>query len=122
MATTLATTGQNAACNAIVDLLDGGTIEFLTSGDVEVATVSLGTPAFGNASSGTATANAITSDTDATGGDMAKYATKTSGAATILSGDVTATGGGGDFEFNTLTVGAGATVSVSFYTVTVPAS
>ena len=51
MAVTLETVARNAACNAVVDLLDGGTIEFQTSGDVEVATLTFGTPAFGSVSS-----------------------------------------------------------------------
>lgn len=121
MAVTLETAARNAACDAVVDLLDGGTIEFQTSGDVEVATLTLGTPAFGDAATGTATANAITSDTSATGGTIAKAVFKTSGAASLFSVSVTATGGGGDIELSSLAIGAGDTVALSSYTHTQPA-
>lgn len=121
MAITLADAARNAACNAVVDLLDGGTLEFQTSGDVEVATLTFGTPAFGAASSGTATANAITSDSSATGGTIAKAVAKTSGAATLVTYTVTATGGGGDIELTSLTIAATEPVSLSSLTHTQPA-
>lgn len=122
MAITLETVARNAACDAVVDLLDGGTLEFQTSGGVEVATLTFGTPAFGAASAGTATANAITSDTNATGGTIAKAVLKTSGAAAVVTYTVTATGGGGDIELSSVAIGAGDTVSVSSLTYTQPAS
>ena len=85
MAVTHETTYRNGIADYIVDLLDGGTIEIQTSGDVEVATLTFGTPAFGAAASGVATANAITSDTSATGGTAAKAQLKTSGAAAVVN-------------------------------------
>jgi hypothetical protein len=121
MAVVLGTTARDAACNAVVDLLDGGTIEFQTSGDVEVATLTLGSPAFGASSTGTATANAITSDTSATGGTIAKAVFKTSGAASLFTVSVTATGGGGDITLSSLVIGVGDTVAMSVYTHTQPA-
>jgi hypothetical protein len=49
---TLETAARNAACNAVVDLIDAGsgagTLVFETSGDVEVATLTFSDPAFGN--------------------------------------------------------------------------
>ena len=121
MAVTLETVARNAACNAVVDLLDGGTIEFQTSGDVEVATLTFGTPAFGDASVGTATANAITSDTSATGGTITKAVFKTSASAALFSVSVTVTGGGGDIELSSVAIGSGDTVAISSYTHTQPA-
>ena len=75
MAITLAaatiTAAINAACDAIVDLVDAGagpgTIVLQTAGDVEVATLTWADPAFGSAAAGVATANAIVNDSDATG-------------------------------------------------------
>lgn len=122
MATTLETVARNAACDAVVDLLDGGTIEFQTSADAEVATLTLGTPAFGAAATGVATANAITEDSSATGGTIAKAVFKTSGAASVFTVSVTATGGGGDIELSSLDIGAGDTVEITSYTHTQPAS
>lgn len=121
MAVVLEATARNAAADAVVDLLDGGTIVFQTAGSVEVATLTLGTPAFGASVAGTATANAITSDTSATGGTIAKAVFRTSAAASLFTVSVTATGGGGDIELSSLTVGAGDTVSMSSYTHTQPA-
>ncbi len=60
---TLSTAARNAAANAVVDLCDvsgPGDLVFLTSGDVAVATLTLSNPAFGNATNGVATANAVT--------------------------------------------------------------
>lgn len=121
MAITLETTARNAACDAVVDLLDGGTVEFQTSGDAEVATLTLGTPAFGAAAVGVATANAITSDTNATGGTITKAVFKTSGAAAVFTATVTVTSGGGDIELSSVVIGAGDTVALSSYTHTQPA-
>ena len=121
MAVILETVARNAACDAVVDLLDGGTIEFQTSGSVEVATLTLGTPAFGAASVGTATANAIGSDTSATGGTITKAVFRTSAPATLFTVSVTATGGGGDIELSSVAIGSGDTVSMSSYTHTQPA-
>lgn len=121
MAITLETNARNAASNGVVDLLDGGTIEFQTAGNAEVATLTLGTPAFGAASVGVATANAITSDTDATGGTITKAVFKTSAAADVFTATVTITGEGGDIELSSVIIGAGDTVSMSAYTHTQPA-
>ena len=121
MAVILETVARNAACDAVVDLLDGGTIEFQTSGSVEVATLTLGTPAFGAASVGTATANAIGSDTSATGGTISKAVFKNAATAAQFTVSVTATGGGGDIELSSVSIGSGDTVAISSYTHTQPA-
>ncbi|HEV8034589.1 hypothetical protein [Yoonia sp.] len=121
MAVVLETVARNAACDAVVDQLDGGTIQFQTSADAEVATLTLGTPAFGAALNGTATANAITADSSAAGGAITKAVFRTSAAAPVFTVSVTATGGGGDIELSSLTIGAGDTVSMSSYTHTQPA-
>lgn len=121
MAVVLTTTARNAAADAVVDLLDGGSIVFQTSGAVEVATLTLGTPAFGASATGTATANAITSDTSATGGTISQATFRTSADADLFTVSVTATSGGGDIELSSLTIGAGDTVSMSSYTHTQPA-
>lgn len=121
---TLSTAGRDAACNAVVDLLDAGTppgnLVFRTSGDVEVATLPFSNPAFGNSATGVATAGAITNDTNATGGTTTK-ATLENAAGTAV---ITATVGtsGANINLSSTTIGAGDTVSVSSLTVTMPAS
>jgi hypothetical protein len=84
-----------------------------------VATLSFGNPAFGASSSGTITANAITSDTNAAGNaSPVATATLETGAGTVIvhcavaasGSDINLTGG--------LTIGAGDTVSCSSLTYT----
>jgi hypothetical protein len=120
MAITLQNNARNAACDAIAALHNGGTLIFQTSGDAEVATVTFSGTAFGAASTGTATANAITPDTDATGGTTTKFITRTSGAATILGGSVGTSGT--DIVIDNTVVPAGVTVDLTSFTITVPAA
>lgn len=84
-----------------------------------VATLSFGNPAFGASSSGVITANAITSDTSATGNaSPVATATLQTGAGTVVvhcavaasASDINLSGG--------LTIGAGDTVSCSSLTYT----
>lgn len=116
MAVTHPTTVRNGLADYVVDQLDGGTLEFRTSADAEVATLTFGTPAFGAAASGVATANAITSDTSATGGTAAKFAFVTSGAADIVLGAVSTSGS--DINLSSVSITAGDTVSISSLTYT----
>lgn len=122
MAITISNALELSICDSIVDAVDAGagagTLEIQTAGDVEVATLTFGDPAFGAAAGNpaVATANSITSDTSATGGTAAKFVVKDSDSNTVWSGSVTATGGGGDIEIDSVTISAGATVSASSFT------
>lgn len=89
---------------------------FQTSGDVEVATLTFSSTAFGASSSGTATANAITSDSSATGGTIAKARLKNAAGTDKIICSVTATGGGGDIELNSVVVSAGQAVAITSLT------
>lgn len=129
MAITLTTNARDAAANAIVDLVDAGagagTIEIKSAastvaGTNEVATLTFSDPAFGNSSTGTASASAITSDTNATGGTAAAYTVFDSNSAAVWQGSVSTTGA--DLNLSSTTIGAGDTVSISSFTLTVPAS
>ena len=122
MAITHSTTIRNAIADLVVDAIDTagpGTLEFQTSGDAEVATLTFSATAFGAASSGTATAAAITSDSDATGGTVAKFVVKSGTPADIFSGAVSTSGS--DINLSSLEVGAGDTVSISILTYSAPA-
>lgn len=123
MAITHPTAVRNTLADAVVDLIDGGTgagtIEFQTSGDVEVATLSFSATAFGAASSGTATAAAISDDTNATGGTIAKFVVKDGDGTEIFSGSVGTSGE--DINLSSLSIGAGDTVSLSSLTYSAPA-
>jgi hypothetical protein len=126
MALTLPTATRNAACNAIVDLLDAGsgagTLSFYTSAfGTLLAVLTFSDPAFGNAATGVATASAITADSSANAsGTAAVWRAADSDANSVLEG--TAGTSGADINFNTVTWTSGDNISVSSLTVTVPAS
>lgn len=125
MAVTHPTAVRNAVADLVVDRIDAGTgagtLEFQTSGDVEVATCTFSDPAFGAAATGIATASAITDDTSATGGTIAKARAKDSAAVEVFACSVTATGGGGDIELSAVVISAGQTVSMTSLTYEAPA-
>lgn len=120
MAVTHPTAVRTAIADLVVDGIDAGaaagTLEFQTSGDVEVATLTFSDPAFGAAAAGVATANAITSDTNATGGTVAKAVLQDSdGVDKILCAVGTS---GSDINLSTLAVQAADTVACSSLTYT----
>jgi hypothetical protein len=123
MALTLVTAMRNAIADAVdTEIGTTATLEFQTSGDVEVATISLGNPAFGAASSGTITMTGQPlSDTNATGGTMAKFRIKSAGTTDKITGTVGTSGSDINFAGG-LTVGAGDTVELTTFTITCPAS
>lgn len=112
---------RNAIADLVVDSLDpSGYLSFQTSGDVEVARLPFSATAFGAASSGIATAAAITSDTNADGGTIAKAKFFNSSDVQKFACSVTATGGGGDIELSAVVITAGQTVAVSALTYEAP--
>lgn len=121
MAVTHPTAVRQGICNFVVDQLDEGTppgnLVFRTAGDAEVATLPFSANAFGAANgSAVATANAITSDTSATGGTIAKATLENAAGTAKINCSVTATGGGGDIELSSVVVSAAQTVSMSSLT------
>ena len=96
----LSTTARNAACNAVVDLLDTGYVRIYTgSAPANPQTAASGTllaelrfnaTAFGNATTGAATANAFTADSsanaDGTAGDGAWITAQSASDLTGLVG------------------------------------
>lgn len=129
MAYRLATATRNAACDAIVDLLDSGTIQIRTGaqptnvGDAAqgtlLGTLTFGATAFGSASTGVATANSITSDTSADNSGTAGHARILTSAPAIHS-DADCAQGSGSFNFDNSTIVAGGVIAISSMTVTVP--
>lgn len=118
MAVVHATAARNAIANAVVDLLDvgsantAGIARFRSSANAVVAALPLTNPAFGNASSGVATAAAITPDTAAAGGTIASLTLEDRDRNIVLTINDIRTTVGGDMQGNSLTVTAGATVAI----------
>lgn len=125
MAVTHSTAARNAATDAVTALIGAsGKLAFRLTGTVSapgttVATLSLSATAFPAAVTGTATANAITSDTNATGNasPVATATLQTSAGVVVIhcavaasASDINMTGG--------LTIAAGDTVSCSSLTYT----
>jgi hypothetical protein len=124
----------SAACDAIVDAIDGGagagTIKIYSGtiptdadtaigAQVLLATLTFSDPAFGAAANGVATASAITSDTSADATNTATWARIASSTPTTIM-DVTVGTSGDDINFNTVSFVTGATVAITALTVTVP--
>ncbi len=121
MAVTHASGLRNTIATAVRDAIDAGagagTLVFQTSGDVEVATLTLSDPC-GTVSGAVLTFSAITSDTTATGGTVAKFKITTSAPADVIFGAVGTSGS--DINLSSLSVAANDTVSVSSLTYTAP--
>jgi hypothetical protein len=139
--TQIANTAAIAACNSIVDLLDGGTVAAILRGfsgaqpagaDTAASgtllfTLTYSDPAFGNAADAapgaTATANAIADDTSADATGTLGYCRASSADSGGVNDDIIDGEAGvsaSDFNFSTLSIVAGATISMSSHTVTVP--
>jgi hypothetical protein len=125
----MAVTHPTAFRDTVADLVDStlGTtakLKFRLTGTAgspgtAVATLSFGNPAFGASSSGTITANAITSDTNATGNASAvATATLETGGGTVVVHCAVGSSGSDINMSGGLTVGAGDTVSCSSLTYT----
>lgn len=144
MALSLSTAARNAMCDALVDLVDGGSgagvIRIYTgskpaspgtspSGTL-LAEFTLSDPAFGSASTGAATLDITPEVTDSSANASGtagwfRVLDSTEAAGTglgVFDGTVTATGGGGDLTLNTVSVTSGGPVTITSGTVTVPAS
>lgn len=125
MAVVHATATRDAFVNAVGALLDADTdpgyIEFQTSGDAEVATLTLAATAIGSPSTGVGTFGSITADEDATGGTIAKARFFDGADNLVMTCSVTAADGGGDIELNSVIISAGQTVSITSMTYTAPA-
>lgn len=113
---------RNTLADTVVDLIDvsgPGALEIQAAGGAEVATLAFGNPAFGAATGGTATANPISNDTNATGGTAAQFEANDGADAQVFLGSVGTSGE--DINLSSVTIGAGDTVSISSLTYTAPA-
>ena len=130
MAVTLTTAARNAACDAIVDLLDGGSgdatgdIKFYTSGaSTLLCTNNMAATAFGSASTGVATAGTIAQGTVSGSSNpstiaLALFCNKSN---TEIFRCAVGTSGS-DINLSAVAVNNGDTIDVTSLTFTVPAS
>lgn len=133
LATRISQAAQDAALDTFTALLDGGYIEIRTgsqptnpdtaaSGTL-LATITLNSPAFGASSAGVASADISgvndTAVADGTAGWCRAY---TSGAAAVMDGSCSASGGGGDVQLVSVAVTTGQTLTVVSWTIELPAS
>lgn len=136
MAWGLSTTARNAACDAIVDLIDAGsgagTMQIRTgtrpanpntaATGTLLATVTFQDPACGSSSLGSAAVNDPASVTAVGTGNASWCRIFDSNAAAVLDGNVTATGGGGDIALQSVSVTTGQQVDITGGTFTMPVS
>jgi hypothetical protein len=126
---------MQAACDAIVDLIDVGGAGhlYIRTGAPEstpatadsgtlLATLTFSATAFGSAnSSGVATANSITSDTNAAAsGDAGHFRVKSGGGTVVFQGTAGNAGDSPDMTFDNKSIVAGGTVACSSMTLQVP--
>ena len=128
MALTLSTAARNAACDAVVDLIDGGSGD--ATGDIQIGTSGMGTilvtnnfsnPAFGAAAAGVATAAAISDGTAGNTGTAAEASIRDRDNTDVITGLTVGTGSE-DVVLNTTSITSGDTVAYSSGTITMPAS
>lgn len=123
----------SAMCDALVDRIDAGgagtlkiydgtraaTADTAVGAQVLLATLTFSATAFGAASNGVATANAITQDSSADATSTATWFRIASGGGTTqMDGNVGTSAA--DLILNTTSIVSGAAVSISAGTVTVP--
>lgn len=115
--------------NALADQIDAeintgagtATLQFETSGDVEVATINLQNPAFGAAAAGVITLQGVPlSDSSATGGTVAQASIYDRDSTKQL--EMTVGTSGTEIIISSTAVGATDQVDLTSLTITVPAS
>lgn len=123
------TATRNALADAFAAQVDEGTTyaggrvvfggNFHPIGASAYATLVMSPTAFGAASNGIITANAITPDSDAVGSGFDSveiFEIQNRDGDIVLTGTVTATGGGGDITLSSTNIGSGDTVSITSLT------
>ena len=127
--TQVSNTGVNAECNALVVLANSGHLRIYNgtqpanadtavSSQTLLAELRFSSTAFGSASAGVATANAITSATAAATGTATWCRILESDGTTVLfDGNVSTSGA--NLNMNSTSISSGALVSVSSFTYTV---
>lgn len=125
MALTLSTAAKNAAADAVVDLIDVGagtaTMVIKDSGGTALCTINLADPAFGAASSGTATLLGVPlSGTAGATGTASTFDVEDQDGTVVYSGTVGIAGSGADAIIDNASITSGDTVQLDSHTITMP--
>jgi hypothetical protein len=133
MAIKLSNTARSAAADAVVDLADDGYIRIYdgsqpanpntaVSGQTLLAELRFGTPAFGAASNGVATANAITGEDSALATSTATWFRVLQSNGTTVLWDGTVGTSGSDLNLDSTSITTADTVDIDSMTYTQPES
>lgn len=124
MAVTHPSSMRSLIADTVVDTIDLGStfgqLLLRDSGSTTLVTLTFASTAFGAASAGVATANAITDGTVLVAATATIGLIQTSTGNQVLSCSVTSTGGGGDIELSSNILSTGQTVSMTSLTYTAP--
>lgn len=110
---------KNAACDAVVDLIDigtglsYGTLNVYTSDSTLISSSRLSNPAFADATDGTSTANLIYDATAFVDGTAATFGFYDRDSTWVWGGDISLPSGGGVMELSSLSIPADTTVSIN---------
>jgi len=123
---TLTTAARNAACDAIVDLVDvgvgsNGTLEVGTTGFAStLVTFNLAATAFGAAASGTATAASLPiTATASASGTAAEYRVRNADGTAVWSGNSVGTSGT-ELVLSSLSITNNQSIDLTSFSITVP--
>lgn len=113
-------TARNALLSAYIALLTNvAKLRLRTAGGAEVANIILPNPAFGTPVNGVSNIGTVTADTDANGGTIADAVFLN--ATDVVQGTMSVGTSNAEVVLSSLTIPAGATVTVSSFTLTMPA-
>lgn len=137
MTVNISTVARNAAGDAIINLLDAGSLNpnaFMeirtgskptspqaTATGTLLATLNYSNPAFNPFSNGISLSNAISPDVDIDNdGTASWFRCYDRDGVPVFDGDITITGGGGDIEFDNINFLKGGTVQITSLSATMP--
>ena len=123
---TKSTAALNAACNAVVDLVDQGStystgfLNIYSSDSTVMVHMPLSNPAFAPASDGTALANTITSAVCLADGTASYFRFVDRDGTYVYGGSVTGNSGSGDMKLTSVSIPSGAVIFLSSAIYVVP--
>lgn len=124
MAITHTTAARDTISDAVTALIDSGgagKLRITTSAPATLVEITFGATAFGNSSVGVCTVNGLPLEGTASGTGVAAICKLINGSSTdVITGTVTATGGGGDLTLVSTTITSGEVVRLTAGTYTAP--